>query len=135
MTPQEIRTDLIRILGSLLGTYTTASGTKTYAAIHITPPLVDPSWKVTGLQVSIFKAPEVQSIEPLTGEKLKRLWWVIELVQNDVNQSIRPALEIIEDYYPVCVSRVKPQTRTDYEQARISVYDPQFTGVSQILLT
>lgn len=134
MTPQDIRTDLITLLGSLLGTYKTKSG-KTYPACVVVPPRVDPTYTITGLQVIIFKAPEVQKISPLTGEKLKRYWWVVELTQNDIKESIRPALELIENYYPVCLSRPPSnQTAIEYEQARISIYDPQFTGLSGSLL-
>ncbi len=130
MTPIELRTDLITILGDKLGTYTTKVG-KVYPAIWITPPLVDPSIVVTGLQVLIFRSPEVQRIEPLTAEKLNRYWWAVELTQFDVNESTWPALEIIKNYYPVTtIGPIKQQTRTDYEQARISIYDPRFSGKS-----
>lgn len=125
----KLRDQLKTVLGSELGTYTTKTG-KTYPAIWITPPLVDASYTITGLQVIIFKSPEVQKQIALTSEKLKKRWWVIELVQNDVNQSIQPAVELIENFFPIVVSRIKPQTRTEFEQARLSIYDPIFTGVS-----
>lgn len=134
MTPLDLRTQLITVLGTELGTYTSATGKK-YPAIWITPPLIDPSYKVTGLQVVVFNSPEVAKQIPLTGEKLKRQWWTIEITQNDDKKSIARAVELVENFYPVCVSRVKPQTRNDYEQARISIYDPQFVGVSKGLKT
>jgi len=132
MTPLELRDQLIQILGGLIGIYSVKGG-RTYQAIWISPPIVDPSYVVSGLQVLVYKAPEVQKIIPLTGDKLKRIWWTVDLIQYDTTQSVRPALEAIENFYPVTVSRTTPQTRTDYEQARITIYDPQFTGVSGVI--
>lgn len=129
MTPLELKDLLITVLGSELGTFTASPG-KTYPAIWISPPLIDPSWKVSGLQVAIARSPEVRKQTPLTGEKLKRQWWFVELVQHDVNKSVQPAVNLIEHYFPIVVSRVTPQNRTDFESARMSVYDPVFVGLS-----
>lgn len=128
MTPSTLKTELVNLLGGLLGTFRTPNN-KTYPAIWITPPLVDASYEVTGLQCLIYKEPE-QKIQELTSSKLKKRWWNIELVQNDPTQSLRPAIEAIENYFPVIVVRHKEQTRTEYEIARISIYDPIFGAAS-----
>lgn len=130
MTPLELKTQLITILGNELGTFTAPNG-RSYPAIWITPPLIDPSWKVKGLQVFIRKSPEVTEQIPLTNEKLKRIWWFVELVQTDITKSIQPAVELVENFYPVVTTRITPQNRTDFESARMSIYDPMFTGNSQ----
>lgn len=128
MTPLTLKTELLNLLGGLLGTFKTPNN-KTYPAIWITPPNVDASYEVTGLQVLIYKEPE-QKIQELTSSKLKRRWWNIELVQNNPAQSLRPAIELIENYFPVIVVRHKEQTRTEYEIARIAIYDPVFGDAS-----
>jgi hypothetical protein len=133
MTPADLKSQLLTILDDILGIYTTEHG-KTYPAIWITPPLIDPSWKVEGIAVNINKSPEIQKINPLTNEKLKKRWWNIELIQYDTKQSLVPALEVIQNSYPVLTVRTKSQEVDQYEQAFISIYDPIF-GTNEALLS
>ena len=128
----EIRDILKTLLISELGTYKTTSG-KTYPAIRISPPRVDPSWTVQGLEVVIFLSPYVTANLPLTGCKLQRREWVIELAQFSEDQSVQTAIDKIERYFTHTQTRIKPQTVNDYETARVAIYDPRFLEKSGIL--
>lgn len=132
MVPIDLKEDLIRELGTLIGTYTTSTG-KTYPAIRIVPPLVDPTWKIQGLEVLISVHPDSVKIEPLSNEKLKRQWWSVILTQFDTSKSTKPALDIIERYYPRVISRVTPQSIADFERCAVSIFDPVFLGKSGYL--
>jgi hypothetical protein len=125
MTPLQLKEQLLTILDGILGTYTTEQG-RSYPAIWISPPLIDPSWKAQGIAVNINKSPDIVEVAPLTSNKLKKRWWDIELIQYDTNESIRPALEAIENNYPVLTVTNKPQKVDQYEKAFISIYDPMF---------
>lgn len=127
MTPQTLRSTLITQLGTLIGTYTTANG-KTYPAIRVTPPITDPSWKVSGLEVLIYVNPESVKIQPVTGQaKLKRQWWNVILTQFDITKSTQPALDIIErGCKSQIISRVTPQSISDFERCAVSIFDPVF---------
>jgi hypothetical protein len=132
MEATKLRDDLQTLLADDLGTYTTSKG-KVYPAIRIKPPLVDPSWKISGLELSIHEQPQAPATIPLTGEKLSKRWWNLELVQFDNSKGLRSAIDKIERYYPHVVVRTKLPTNTTFASAFISIYDPVFLGVSQCL--
>ena len=132
MTAIELRDILVKLLANEVGTYTTENG-KIYPAVRISPPRVDPSWQVQGLEVIVFLSPYVTSDVPLTGAKLQRREWIIELAQFSVDQSVQPAIDKIERYFTHTQNRVKPQTVHDYETARVAIYDPRFLDKAGIL--
>ena len=132
MTAIELRDILVKLLANEVGTYTTGNG-KIYPAVRISPPRVDPSWQVQGLEVIVFLSPYVTSDVPLTGAKLQRREWIIELAQFSVDQSVQPAIDKIEHYFTHTQNRVKPQTVHDYETARVAIYDPRFLEKPGIL--
>ena len=132
MTAIELRDILVKLLANEVGTYTTENG-KIYPAVRISPPRVDPSWQVQGLEVVIFLSPFVYKDKPLTGCKLQKRQWVVELAQFSVDQSVQPAIDKIERYFTHTQNRVKPQTVHDYETARVAIYDPRFLDKAGIL--
>lgn len=129
MTAIELKTIITTLLSDDLGTFTTSTG-KTYPAIRITPPRIDPKWKVTGLQVSIYANPDSKGTEPLTGEKLERQWWNLDLVQFDDKKTTQVAIDKIKSYFPRVTVRVKSPTTDSFESAFISIYIPTFLGES-----
>lgn len=127
-TPQTLKSYLITVLGSELGTFRTPGG-KTYPSIWISPPMIDPSWVCEGLQVIIFDKPEVQGNVPLIGERLKRQWWIIELTQFDTSKSLAAATTLIENVFlGKITTRQKRSTRIDYEESRLGIFDPVVIG-------
>ena len=132
MTAIELRDILVKLLANEVGTYTTENG-KIYPAVRISPPRVDPSWQVQGLEVVIFLSPFVYEDKPLTGCKLQKRQWTIELAQFNEAQSVQPAIDKIERYFTQTQTRIKPQTVHDYETARVAIYDPRFLEKAQIL--
>ena len=132
MQALELRDILVKLLVDEVGTYTTENG-KIYPSVRINPPRVDPSWQIQGLEVVIFLSPYVYEDKPLTGAKIQRREWVIELAQFNEAQSVQPAVDKIERYFTHTQTRIKPQTINDYETCRIAVYDPRFLGQAGIL--
>ena len=132
MEAVDLRDILVKLLVAEIGTYTTESG-KTYPAVRISPPMVNASWVIQGLEVIIFLSPFVTADLPLTGAKLQRREWVVELCQFDETKSVQPAIDHIERYFTQTQCRVKPQTINDFETARIAIYDPRFLNKPGIL--
>ena len=69
----------------------------------------------------------------MTGAKLQRREWIVELAQFNEAQSVQPAIDKIERYFTHTQTRIKPQTINDYETARIAIYDPRFLNKPGIL--
>jgi hypothetical protein len=114
------------ILGSGIGTYRTPGG-KTYPAIWVSPPKVDPSWICTGLEITIQTVPEVRKVTSLTSEKLRSRYWILELRNFDINKSMADQIEAIQVFYPITTTVYRSQTSTDFEEARVGIYDPVIT--------
>ena len=132
MEAVDLRNILVKLLADEIGTYTTESG-KTYPAVRISPPMVNASWVVRGLEVIIFLSPYVTTHQSLTGCSLQRREWVVELCQFDETKSVQPAIDHIERYFTHTQIRIKNQTLNDYEQARVAIYDPRFLDQAGIL--
>lgn len=130
MTPIQLRDILQTDLEGLLGTYTTPSG-KVYPAIRIYPPRVDQSWQVKGVEVMIYETPDNTGTIPLVGEKLSINWWVVKLVQWDETSGLSEMIDRISTYFPKVKVVSKPSTITDFQTAMISIYCPEFLGVSR----
>ena len=132
MEAVDLRDILVKLLADEIGTYTTESG-KTYPAVRISPPMVNPSWVIQGLEIIVFLSPYVTADLPLTGAKLQRREWVVELCQFDESQSVQSAIDKIERYFTHTQIRIKNQTLNDYEKARVAIYDPRFLEKPGIL--
>lgn len=132
MTPIELRDLLQTDLEGLIGTYTTTNG-KVYPAIRIYPPRVDQSWKVEGVEVTIYESPDNSETLPLTGEKLLVNWWIVKLVQWDESSGLSEVINRIQTYFPRVQIINKPSTIENFQTAIVSIYCPEFLGVSRCL--
>ena len=127
MQINEIKSIIRNALGNRLGTYTTPKN-RVYPAIRISPPEVPAEWRVDGLEVIIFKATEqIGQTQPLTGDQLLEYRnWIVFLTQFDRNRSVQDDVNILLPCFPVMRYRIQRQTATDYEQARLAIFDPHF---------
>lgn len=127
MTALELKQYLEKNLSNLIGTYTTPTG-KIYPAIRIYPPVVDQSWKVNGVEISIYETAESSGTEPLIGETLIREWWVVKFVQWDSTKGLAEITDKVKTLFPKVTIVSKPPTIDTFQSAIMTIYDPKFLG-------
>ena len=127
MNGLELKAILEKELKPLIGTYKTNTG-KIYPAIRIFPPVTDPSWIVSGIEIAIYESPESSGTIPLQGETLIKEWWIIKLVQWDTSRGLAEICRTVQTLFAKTTLVSKPPTIDSYQTAIMTIYDPKFLG-------
>ena len=127
MNALELRDILENELKLQIGKYKTNTG-KVYPAIRIYPPVVDPSWVVSGIELSIFETPESNGTIALQGETLIKEWWIIKIVQWDTSRGLAEICRTIQTMFSKTTLISKPPDIDTYQTAIMRIYDPKFLG-------
>lgn len=132
---REIRQELERVFGDLLGTYFLPSGATTPALwvrgfpsaltieAGLNPNEVPPDWRVEGIEAVLENPPEMDRMATAPGAIPTLRTWTLLFTQHDTRRTLADVLLRLHRAFPSARRRYQRQTADTYERLTVELLD------------